>query len=121
MLEQPFNTFHVEKYAGEYKDFGSNSDYPLRGVTYPVDYGYIEGFVGEDGANLDVFVGTEGTLYGYIKVMRPELKDGEHKFYLNVTDEEEHAILRQFAPVLLEHGRFQSFEQLQIAVEPYKN
>lgn len=121
MLEKPFDTFRVEKHTGEYKDFGSNSDYPLKGVTYPVDYGYIKGFTGEDGADLDIFLGSEGSIYGYIKVMRPELENGEHKFYLNVTDDEERGILREFAPVLLGHGRFKNFDELKAAIEPFRN
>lgn len=55
-LQPPFDTFKIEKHAGEYKDFGASEDYPLKGVTYPVDYGDIQGYVAEDGANLDLFV-----------------------------------------------------------------
>jgi inorganic pyrophosphatase len=39
-------------------------DYPLSGITYPVDYGYINGFNGEGNMGLDVFVGS-GDIYGY--------------------------------------------------------
>lgn len=52
-MTAPFNTFKIEKKAGEYKSFaGLNDDYPLKGVTYPVDYGDITGYTGQDGANL---------------------------------------------------------------------
>ncbi len=117
MKLNPFDGFRVEKKAGDYKDFG---DYPLKGVTYPVDYGDIEGYLGEDGANLDVFMGAHGSNSGYIKVSRPELADGEHKFYLKVTDDEERMILEQFAPVLIASHRFETDDELQAAIEPFK-
>ncbi|MGB4768133.1 MAG: hypothetical protein WBP22_02640 [Candidatus Saccharimonas sp.] len=119
-LEKPFDTFRVEKKAGEYKDFGTaNSDYPLKGVTYPVDYGDIEGYTGEDGANLDLFVG-DGSIDGYFIVYRPELENGEHKFYLNLTEEEEASVLAEFAPVITEQNRFESYADLLSAIEAFK-
>lgn len=121
-LPQPFDTFRVEKHAGEYKDFGNvGSDYPLRGVTYPVDYGDIEGYTAEDGANLDLFVGKDGEFCGYITVFRPELPNGEHKFYVQLTEGEEQAVLREFAPVLLEHSRFKTIQNLVAAIEPFRD
>jgi hypothetical protein len=120
-LPHPFDTFRIEKKSGEYKDFGSiDSDYPLRGVTYPTDYGDIEGYIGEDGANLDVFMGTDGHIIGYIQVSRPDLAEGEHKFYVNVTETEEASILAVFQPVLINHGRYSSIEELFAAIKPYK-
>ena len=116
----PFESFRIEKRAGEYKDFGNVGDYPLKGVMYPVDYGDIEGYIGEDGANLDVFKGISGNCCGYIKVSRPELANGEHKFYLDVTGEEEKAILEQFAPVLITSHRFDTKEELIAAIEEFK-
>lgn len=120
-LPKPFDTFKVEKQAGEYKDFGlaPESSYPLKGVTYPVDYGDIEGYVAEDGAKLDLFVGT-GIINGYIVVSRPELEEGEHKFYIQLTDEEEQAVLREFEPVITSHGRFATYEDIIEAIEPFK-
>lgn len=118
-LKPPFDTFRLEKPAGTHKDFGLpiDSSYPLKGVTYPVDYGDIEGYVAEDGANLDVFV---GKIAGFIKVARPNTKEGEHKFYLNVTDEEEKAILGAFAAVVIGHGRFETNDDLLEAIEPFR-
>lgn len=120
-LPPPFDTLRIEKHAGEYKDFGNpESDYPLKGVTYPVDYGDIDGYLGEDGANLDVFMGYSGTIFGYIKVFRPELPNGEHKFYLYLTEDEERAILKEFGPVILKNDRFKSIDELTQAVKPFK-
>ena len=48
----------IENKAGTYKSFYTEGDpvwdkYPLKGATYPVDYGCIEGYTGEDEAELD--------------------------------------------------------------------
>lgn len=121
-IPSPFDTFRLEKRAGEYKDFGVKVDspYPLKGVTYPVDYGDIEGYVGEDGCNLDIFKGNHGHIYGFIKVFRPELTDGEHKFYIWLTDDEESRLLKEFQPVILANGRYGTYEELLKALEPFK-
>jgi hypothetical protein len=121
-LLPPFDTFKIEKHAGEYKDFGTNSDYPLKGVTYPVDYGDIQGYIAEDGANLDLFVGNSNTIdnFGYIKVFRPELTNGEHKIYIHMTDEDESAMLKEFEPVLIAHGRYETTDALLAAIEQFR-
>ena len=121
-LPAPFDTFRLEIEPGHHKDFGLADDdpYPLRGVTYPVAYGDIPGFTGEDGADLDVFVGS-GELYGYMKVWRDDTPNGEHKFFVNVTESEEAGILDQFGPVMTEHGRFNSFDELLAAVKPFQS
>lgn len=123
-LPEPFNTFRLEKQPGEYKDFqvAEGDSYPLKGVTYPVSYGDIEGYTGEDGHPLDVFVGEDGDIFGYFQVARPDVAGGkEHKFYLFVTEDEEAAIYKEFAPVLLDHARYNTLEELQQAVRPFKN
>src|ERR1700712_411215 len=107
VLPAPFNTFVVEKHAGERKDFGLAADdpYPLKGITYPVDYGEIAGYVTEDGTQLDLFVGSaHNGIMGYIIVERPELEGGEHKFYMQLTKTEERAVLGVFRSVLLDAG-----------------
>lgn len=120
-LPPPFDTFQVEKYAGESKKFGSGDEYPLKGVTYPVDYGDIKGYIAEDGANLDFFVGTEqGGLCGYIKVYRPELADGERKFYVNLSDDQEAAVLNEFSPVILQAQRYDSLVDMKSDIERYR-
>lgn len=103
-----FNNFkiEIENPAGSYKSFEVDEEkegekYPLEGVTYPVDYGYIEGFQGEDGAELDVFVGS-GNLNGYIKVWRLDIPQ-ETKFFKDLTQEELAKVLEVFKPVLLSH------------------
>ena len=95
----------IENPKGTYKSFQTEGDpvwekYPLKGMTYPVDYGSIEGYVGEDGADLDIFVGT-GDLSGYIKVSRMDVPE-ETKFFTHVSDEEIESIKKAFQPVLLD-------------------
>ncbi len=121
-MQSPLETFRIEKHTGERKDFGLSPDdpYPLRGVTYPSDYGDIEGFIGEDGANLDFFIGTEGDKYGFIRVYRPELEDGEHKFYALLTDDQVQSVQTEFAPVLIEHVSLDSEQDLLRAIEPFR-
>lgn len=74
-------------------------DYPLDGVTYPVDYGYIEGFIGEDKMGLDIFIGS-GDVFGYFRMRRLDVPE-ETKFFARVTPAELAQILIAFAPVLL--------------------
>lgn len=120
-LLPPFNTFRLEKRAGEFKDFEIPADdpYPLKGVTYPVNYGDIPDYIGEDGDDLDIFLGN-GSLNGFIKVARPDLEDGEHKFYVNLTEEEEAAVLKEFALVLISNMRFSTFDEIITAIQPFK-
>lgn len=96
---------HIENPKGTYKSFEIENDpvwkdYPLSGVTYPVDYGYIEGYQSEDGQDLDVFKGS-GNLNGYIKVWRYDVPI-ETKIIMNVTQEEWDEIVKTFEPVIRE-------------------
>ncbi|MDP3779446.1 MAG: hypothetical protein Q8R30_05395 [bacterium] len=113
----------IENAAGTYKSFEIEGypvwkDYPLQGVTYPVDYGYIEEHTGEDGADLDAFVGS-GELNGYIKVWRCDVPL-ETKFAVGVTADEWEKILKIFASVIKEHVLFENDEDFYAALEQYK-
>jgi hypothetical protein len=122
-LPVPFDSFRLEKKPGEYKNFhvAEGDPYPLKGVTYPTAYGDIDGYTGEDGHTLDVFVGT-GNLFGYFTVHRPDVEGNvEHKFCLNLSQREESLVLEAFQPVLLEHDRYDTFEALVEAIQPFKN
>lgn len=112
----------IENPKGSYKSFEIDNDpvwekYPLKGVTYPVDYGYIEGYQSEDKHDLDVFVGS-GTLYGYMKVWRCDVPI-ETKVLLEVSQEELDAILKEFAPVIKEQGTFTTLEEFKIFLNNY--
>lgn len=114
-LPSPLNTFVVDLPAGEYKDFGlpPDSPYPLKGVTYPVDYGYLPGHIGEDGYELDLFVGNtiEGNM-GALLVDRGADMPSEHKFYVALNDVELEEILTELKPVLISHTIFNRLELL---------
>lgn len=119
-VTEPFDTFHKELQAGEYKSFGLPDDdpYPLKGVTYPVPYGDIPGYIGEDGDDLDVFMGDEGHHCGWFTVKRPDVLS-EHKVYVNLTDEEQSAVLHEFEPVIVEHQEV-SLPDLVKFIETFK-
>lgn len=108
----------VENPAGSYKSFGDNEEYPLKGVTYPVDYGFIEGLQGEDGDPLDVFVGS-GNLNGYIKVWRLDVPE-ETKFFKNLTQEELEKVLEVFKPVLLSHETISDEEKFLVELAKFR-
>jgi hypothetical protein len=96
----------IENPKSSYKSFETDNDavwnsYPLKGVTYPVDYGCIDGYKGEDEAELDIFVGS-GNKNGCIKVWRLDVPE-ETKFFIKLTDEELANVLKVFEPVLLKH------------------
>jgi hypothetical protein len=119
----------IEQVKGSYKKFRdpddpSTAEYPLEGVTYPTDYGYLMGHTGEDGDGLDVFLGNgqDGEEYGRFFVYRPDV-DGEveTKFYLGLTPDERAAVFAAFGPVL--RGTPETFmdqASLQAALAKYR-
>ena len=113
----------IENPKGSYKSFEIENDpiwkdYPLRGVTYPVDYGYVEGYKSEDGHDLDVFVGS-GNLNGYIKVWRYDVPI-ETKFIFKVTQKEFDDIVKAFDPVLKEKRIFKSEDEASDELKNYE-
>ncbi len=113
----------IENPKGSYRSFGIEDDpiwkdYPLSGVTYPVDYGYIEGYKSEDDEDLDVFVGSGG-LYGYIKIWRCDVPI-ETKFAMHVTEEEWDNITKIFAPVIKEKRLFEDDKEYKDTLEKFK-
>lgn len=121
-MPSPFNEIVIENQSGTYKDFQlkPNDTYPLAGVTYPTDYGYIPGYIGEDGYDLDVFVGTDlpGKM-GYFTVWRGDVPE-EHKYYLAMKDEELSEILKTFAQVLLKNVAISSLSELVDDMKKFK-
>lgn len=110
----------IENPSGTYKKFAdSTDDYPILGVTYPTHYGYIEGYISEDGHDLDVFIGNGG-LYGTLKVKRDEISDGiETKFILGVSEKEFDAIKAVFKIVTSEILSFDQATFLKV-LEDFK-
>ncbi len=113
----------IENPKGSYKSFEIEDDpvwkeYPLKGVTYPVDYGYIEGYKSEDDHDLDVFVGS-GSLLGFIQVWRCDVPI-ETKFAIDVTETEWDQIVSEFTPVMVEKSILGSMEKFKTTIEHYK-
>lgn len=91
----------IENSKGSYKKFADSLDeYPILGVAFPCDYGYIDGYIGEDTHDLDVFSGS-GNLFGYIVVKRDDVEGGlETKMLYKISEEELKEIPKQYNPVL---------------------
>lgn len=79
----------IENLRGSYKKFADTlEEYPILGVTFPVHYGYIDGYIGEDTHDLDVFVGS-GEVHGIMRVNRDDVVGGiETKLIIYVTEKE---------------------------------
>ncbi len=91
----------IENKRGSYKKFvDSLAEYPILGVTFPTDYGFINGYLSEDGHDLDIFVGS-GELLGYLKMRRDEFPNGiETKVFIKVSEDELQGIKKEYGPVL---------------------
>jgi hypothetical protein len=123
-LPEPLNTFAIDVPAHQYYDFElpEGSTYPLKGVTYPVDYGHIIGYTTEDDHELDLFVGsTPEGLIGYVLVFRGEDKPNEHKFLVGLTDKEWQSVQAELEPVLIGHDTFADLSGLLDAIKKYKD
>jgi len=113
----------IENPKGSYKSFEIENDplwkyYPIAGVTYPVDYGYIEGYKSEDGHDLDVFVGS-GKLNGYIKVWRYDVPI-ETKIVMHVTKKEWNEISKIFSQVIKDQKLFNKDKEFKEFLSFYK-
>lgn len=123
-LPEPLNTFQVDVPARTYYDFElePGSTYPLKGVTYPVDYGNIPGYIAEDGHELDLFVGNDlKGEFGSLVVNRGEFIPDEHKFYVGLSKTELDAILKELSPVLLNHQHGSEMASFLAEIEEYKH
>jgi hypothetical protein len=121
-LPTPLNTLFIEMQPGDHKDFGSASDYPLKGVTFATKYGYLPGYIGEDNVELDFFVGSQlDGLCGSFIVFRPELKNGEHKFYIAMSKDELVKTLKEYEPVVLVHKPLEDANKLLETIESFKH
>lgn len=123
-LPAPLDKIEIECPAGTRKDFGLAPDnpYPLKGVTYPVDYGYLPGYIGEDGVDLDFFVGSQPAgLSGFILVNRPEIAEPEHKFFVQLSENELEQVVTEFSPVLVEEKVFGDLDELLEQIKVFKS
>ncbi len=123
-LPEPLKSFVVDVPANQYNDFElePGSTYPLSGVTYPVDYGYIPGYTAEDGHELDLFVGSQPDCeMGYVLVYRGENTPDEHKFYIGLTSEDVQEVISQLKPVLIKNEKIADITTLLGVIEHYKD
>lgn len=76
--------------AGITLDRPRHSRHPVwRDIVYPLDYGYLNGVMGEDGEELDVFVGTAATgLVGLERTVDHRKGDTEDKLLYNCSPAE---------------------------------
>lgn len=116
-------TIIIENPTGSYKDFGLKApeDYPIHGVNFYADYGYIPGYTGEDGHELDVFVGADSASgrSGYFTVFRSKEVPEEHKFYFDMTSEQLNKTLDEYTAVLVKHRPLTTQETLE-EIEKFK-
>lgn len=123
-LPEPLNRFVIDVPKNTYYDFelAPDSTYPLKGVTYPVDYGNIPGYTTEDGHELDLFVGLDlGGAMGYLVVERGEHTPNEHKFFVGLAQEELNQVLSELNPVLVTHAKVSTVTELITFIERYKD
>ena len=123
-LPNPLNNFVIDVPAHQYYDFelSPDSTYPLKGVTYPVDYGHINSYTAEDGHELDLFVGNSADgLAGVVLVDRGSNTPNEHKFYVGLSAEEVSDIIDQLKPVLISHHEIATTKDLLTAIDQFKD
>jgi len=113
----------IENPKGSYKDFGLKSpgDYPIPGVDFYADYGYLPEYTGEDGHELDFFVGSDpdGNC-GFFTVWRTEEVPEEHKFYVDMSDEELERTLKEYEAVFVRHQSLKLEAMLEL-IEEFKD
>ena len=63
-------------------------------ITYPLDYGFLQGTSAGDGEGIDVWLGSSGSheLTGIINTVDPEKRDAELKLLLGCSSEDIAAI-----------------------------
>jgi inorganic pyrophosphatase len=82
--------------------YSHHPDHPE--IIYPIDYGYINGVMGLDGHELDIFVGTSLTgLVGYLFTTDHRKGDQEYKLIYNCSPAEVYLVngFINFAPRLM--------------------
>ena len=123
-LPKPLSDFVVDVPKDTYYDFklAPDSTYPLKGVTYPVDYGNIPGYTAEDGHELDLFVGSDSKgKAGYVIVDRGEHISNEKKFFIGLTPSDLEAVLSELQPVLIGSKEVGTVTELLNMIEEYED
>lgn len=122
-LPHPLDSIVIENPRGTYKDFQlkDGDTYPLPGITYPVDYGYLPKHTGEDGHELDFLVGSDTEGYnGYILVWRNDVPK-EHKFFTGLSQDELDQTFDVFEPITIRSFTVGSLRRLVSTLEKFKD
>jgi hypothetical protein len=95
--------FVLEQPAGSVKRL-ELPNYPLTEIKYPVDYGSLPEFIGEDDNDLDCFKGSlQGGNAGMLRVWRPDVTGNvETKFFIDCSLKEIAELLYVFHSVICE-------------------
>ena len=123
-LPDPFNKIVIENEVGSYKDFGVKNpeDYPLAGVNFFADYGYLPGYTGEDGHELDFFVGSDSNgQHGFFTVWRSKEVPQEHKFFLALNEEQLKKTVKEYSPVFVRQVGLASLNEVATVINEFKN
>ena len=121
----PF-TFEIDRPRGYVKTWdqpdGSKVSY-----KYPVDYGFLTGHTGEDGEDLDAFVGDDPTapIESFLK-MKPgpdgSLVPDETKFLIGLTADEREKVLGMYPPEwIVGLRKYTDFYELVATLHAFKN
>ena len=125
------HAFKIDRPAGFRKSF-QNPDGTQDHLHYTADYGYIPGHVGEDGEDLDIFVGDNPNgFHGSFHKGKTEWENGkrtgrilpdETKFYAGLSKEQRDHLFSpgMFARVASDHKSYKSLDHLMKAVSPYR-
>ncbi len=113
--------FVLENPTGSYKDFELKNpeDYPIPGVNFYADYGYLPGFTGEDGHELDFFIGTDENGHnGFFIVWRSDEVPEEHKFYIRMSGVELDKTIDEYRKVFVRQQEL-SVEEVVEAIKQF--
>lgn len=112
--------FRIDRPKGYTKKWSATRQW-----TYPVDYGYLPRYHGEDGEALDFFVGDkeDGCLECFQKLKKND--DGKYvldetKFLVGLTDEEREKIYRFYGNETGKRTTFSDWEELMAYAQKFK-
>ena len=120
-------TFKIDRPKGFVKKW-DQPDGSIKEYTYPVDYGYFVGHVGEDDEGLDAFVGSdpEGPIESFLK-LKPDPKGGgkmvpdETKFLIGLTPAERKAVLKLYKDgELIDHTEYDDVYDLMETLTEFR-
>ncbi len=116
----PF-TFKIDRPKGFVKNW-KQPDGTTKTYTYPVDYGYLNNHIGEDGEGLDFFVGDEPSapIESFMK-LHPDGSEDETKFMIGLTADERKKVLALYSKgELVDHRKYKDVYSLVDHLKTFK-